>query len=170
MQQHPAQTRILAANPLFELANHSWSHPDFTGLSLQEIDTEIRRTQELMATLTGRQASLFRFPFDVTNDEALAAVEQYGLRAISGDVVSGDPDPNVSAQDIVQTIKSQTGNGSVVIMHMNTLGWHTAEALPAVINQLRDRGYTFVTVSQLLVLARPVSEGRLEEETTLSFR
>jgi peptidoglycan/xylan/chitin deacetylase (PgdA/CDA1 family) len=38
-------------------------------------------------------------------------------------------------------------------MHMNGRGWHTAEALPAVIQRLRDQGYTFVTVSQLLGLA-----------------
>jgi peptidoglycan/xylan/chitin deacetylase (PgdA/CDA1 family) len=38
-------------------------------------------------------------------------------------------------------------------MHMNTHGWHTAEALPPLIQRLRDQGYTFVTVSQLLGLA-----------------
>jgi peptidoglycan/xylan/chitin deacetylase (PgdA/CDA1 family) len=40
-------------------------------------------------------------------------------------------------------------------MHMNGRGWHTAEALPVIIKQLRARGYTFVTLSQLLGLAPP---------------
>ncbi len=155
MQSHPAQTQTLAANPLFELGNHSWSHADFTRLSPEEMSSEILRTQAKMYELTGRQPTLFRFPYDVGPDQALVMVGQYGLRAISGDVVSGDPDPRLSARAIVQAVTSQAENGSIIIMHMNTWGWHTAEALPAVIRQLRDKGYTFVTVSQLLGLGPP---------------
>jgi peptidoglycan/xylan/chitin deacetylase (PgdA/CDA1 family) len=150
MQRHPAQTRALAANPLFELGNHSWSHADFSHLTAEEIDLE--RTQKSMLRLTGREPTLFRFPYDVDTPEALAVVSRHGLRAISGDILSGDPDPNISARAMVKAITSQVQNGSIVIMHMNSWGWHTAEALPAVIRQLRQQGYTLVTVSQLLEL------------------
>jgi peptidoglycan/xylan/chitin deacetylase (PgdA/CDA1 family) len=152
MQRHPTQTQTLAANPLFELANHSWSHPDFTHLSPDEMGAEIARTQQIMYTLTGQQPTLFRFPFDIYTDEAVAVVSQHGLRVISGDVISGDADPNVSAQAIAHQVTTQVENGSIVMMHVNTRGWHTAEALPVVIRQLREEGYTFVTVSQLLGL------------------
>jgi peptidoglycan/xylan/chitin deacetylase (PgdA/CDA1 family) len=152
MQWHPTQTQALAANPLFELANHSWSHPDFTRLNPEEMSAEIVRTQQIMYTLTGQQATLFRFPFDLYPDEAVAVVSQHGLRVISGDVITGDADPNVLAQAIVHQVTAQVENGSIVMMHMNARGWHTAEALPVVIRQLREEGYTFVTVSQLLGL------------------
>jgi peptidoglycan/xylan/chitin deacetylase (PgdA/CDA1 family) len=153
MQQHPAQTRALAANPLFELGNHSWSHLDFTQLSPEEMSREILRTQDIMVQLTGRQATLFRFPFDTYTDDALAVVGQHGLRAIQADVITGDADPRISTRDIVNTTTAKAQNGSIIIMHMNTHGWHTAEALPPLIQRLRDQGYTFVTVSQLLGLA-----------------
>ena len=39
-------------------------------------------------------------------------------------------------------------------MHMNGRGWHTAQALPTVIAELRHRGYRFVTVSQALASAK----------------
>jgi peptidoglycan/xylan/chitin deacetylase (PgdA/CDA1 family) len=152
MQRHPTQTQTLAANPLFELANHSWSHPDFTRLSPEEMSAEIIRTQQIMHTLTGQRPALFRFPFDIYTDKAVAVVSQHGLRVISGDVISGDADSNVSAQAIVHQVTTQVENGSIVMMHVNTRGWHTAEVLPAVIRQLREEGYTFVTVSQLLGL------------------
>ena len=72
------------------------------------------------------------------------------MQAIQWDVVSGDPDPNISAEAIVAEVTAQAQNGSIVIMHMNGQGRHTAEALPEVIKQLREQGYTLVTVSQLL--------------------
>ena len=40
--------------------------------------------------------------------------------------------------------------GSIIVMHINQRGWHTAEALPEIITRLRKRGFTFVTVSELL--------------------
>jgi peptidoglycan/xylan/chitin deacetylase (PgdA/CDA1 family) len=153
MQWHPTQTQALAANPLFELGDHSWSHPDFASLSAEEMSAEILRTQNLMVELTGRQPALFRFPFDASTDEALAVVSQYGLRAIGGDVVTGDPDPHLSTGALVKAVTGQVKNGSIVIMHMNAKGRRTAEALPAIIERLHARGYTFVTVSQLLGVA-----------------
>ncbi len=149
MQRHAAQTRALASNPLFELGNHSWSHPNFTHLSPKEMSVEILRTQQLMTTLTGRQPTIFRFPFGLHTEESLAVVSQHGLQTIQWDVLTGDPDPGISAEAIVNEIITKSQNGSIVIMHMNTWGWHTAEALPTVIKQLRQQGYTFVTVSQL---------------------
>jgi peptidoglycan/xylan/chitin deacetylase (PgdA/CDA1 family) len=153
MQWHASQTRALAANSLFELGNHSWSHPDFTKISPAAMSAEILQTQAIMANLAGRQPTLFRFPYDVYTDKALAVVGGQGLRAVEGDVITGDPDPRISAQTIIETVTAQARGGSIVIMHLNGRGWHTAEALPVIIKQLRARGYTFVTVSQLLGLA-----------------
>lgn len=160
MQRHPAQTRALAANPLFELGNHSWSHADFARLNPEEMSAEILRTQQLMTTLTGRRATLFRFPFGRHTEEALAVVGQEGLQAIQWDVLTGDPDPNVSARAMVKEVTIRTQNGSILIMHVNGWGRHTAEALPEIIKQLRGQGYSFVTVSQLLELARPPNSTR----------
>ncbi len=164
MQWHATQTRALAANPLFELGNHSWGHPDFTKISPAAMSAEILQTQAIMANLTGRQPTLFRFPYDVYTDKALVVVGEQGLRAVEGDVITGDPDPRVSARVIVETVTAQAHGGSIVIMHMNGRGWHTAEALPVIVKQLRGRGYTFVTLSQLLGLASsPTPVARKED-------
>ena len=152
MQSHPTQTQALAASPLFELGNHSWSHPNFAEISPAEMSAEILRTQDIMHELTGRQTGLFRLPFGTYTEEALAVIAEHGLRTIQWDVVSGDPDPNISADDIVRAVTSQARNGSIVIMHMNTRGWNTAEALPRLIDGLAARGFEFVTVSELLGL------------------
>jgi peptidoglycan/xylan/chitin deacetylase (PgdA/CDA1 family) len=159
MQWHPGQTKALAANPLFELGNHSWSHASFARISPEEMSSEILWTQNIMYRLTGQQPTLFRFPYDAYTAEALAVVGQHGLHAVRWDVVTGDADQHTSAQAIVNVVTAQAENGSIVIMHMNGRGWHTAEALPAVIGQLRGAGYIFVTVSQLLELSSASSGG-----------
>jgi peptidoglycan/xylan/chitin deacetylase (PgdA/CDA1 family) len=65
-------------------------------------------------------------------------------------VVTGDPDPGVSAEEIASTVKRRTRNGSILVMHANGRGRHTAEALPGMIEELRKRGFELTTVSDLL--------------------
>ena len=157
MRTHPRQIRALAAVPYFELGEHSWDHPDFRKLDAAAITAEIGRTRQEMQVLTGRTPSLFRFPYGTWNPRALAAVNAAGERAIQWDLVSGDPDPKVSAAAIVAAVKRQARNGSIIIMHANGRGRHTTAALQNVIDTLRARGFTLVTVSQLLEPPGPAS-------------
>lgn len=150
MQSHPAQTKALAASGLFELGDHSWDHPDFTRISPLRMASEITQTQAIMLHLTGQATTLFRFPYGHYTPQAVALVKSEGLTPIQWDVVSGDPDPRVTAQRMISAVITQARNGSIIVMHMNGRGWHTAEALPTVIAALQARGFQFVTVSQLL--------------------
>lgn len=159
MFTHPAETRDLAANPLFELGSHSWSHADFAKLSQDQIEEELRKTDNQMLALTGRTPTIFRFPYGSYSPTALAAVAQHGERAIEWDVVTGDPDRHVSAARMLATVSARVRNGSIIVMHMNGRGWHTAAALPSMIKRLRAEGYTFVTVSELLGRQSPLPSG-----------
>ena len=150
MRTHPAAIRRLAANPRFEIGSHSWSHPDLRQLSRTQIIEEARRTEAELQALTGRTTRLFRLPFGFSDEEALQTLEELGLAIIQWDVATGDPDPKVSARDILATVQSRTRNGSIIIMHANGRGRHTAEALPAILEDLARRGFELTTVSDLL--------------------
>lgn len=151
IDSHPTEARDLATNDLFELGNHSFGHPDFTRIGTEQARQEISDTQDRLQTLTGKEAKFFRFPFGRYDQGTLDLVSSLGLSAIQWNVVTGDPDRNVSAQTIADTVAKRAAGGSIVIMHMNGRGWNTAEALPAVINDLRSRGLELVTVSDLLI-------------------
>lgn len=150
MRTHPEETRFLASQPQFELGNHGWAHIDFAASTVEEMLPEIEQTQQIMWELVGRQPRVFRFPGGTYTAEALDVAAALGVRPIEWDVVSGDPDPDITAERMIPWVVNQVENGSIIIMHMNGRGWHTAEALPAVIEQLRAEGYEFVTVSELL--------------------
>ncbi len=149
---HRAEVLRLAENLLFELGNHSWSHPDLIDLAEWEIHAEIRKTQEILYQLTRQQPILFRLPAGLYNDIVLSVIAYQGLYTIQWDVVTADPVLDNSAENINKIVREQVQNGSIIVMHANQRGWNTAEALPEMIDYLRSQGYILVTVSQLIGL------------------
>jgi peptidoglycan/xylan/chitin deacetylase (PgdA/CDA1 family) len=150
METHPDATRLLASDPQFELGNHSYLHPHMTKLDHARMAAEMESTQADLVRIAGRHGVLFRPPYGEWNPELLQTASQLGLKTITWEVVSGDPDKMQTARDIVDVVLRKARPGSIVIMHVNGRGWHTAEALPAVIAGLQKRGFGFETVSDAL--------------------
>lgn len=150
MAEHPEATRYLGSRDQFELANHSFLHPHMVGLSAERLRQELWRTQVILYSLTGRQAMLFRAPYVEIVDNVVRAAAWMGLTTVQYDLASGDPDPAVTADRMAQSVLQRVRNGSIIVMHMNGRGWHTAAALPAIIDELNRRGFEFTTVSELI--------------------
>jgi peptidoglycan/xylan/chitin deacetylase (PgdA/CDA1 family) len=140
----------LASSPLFELGNHSYSHPNFTKLKDQRIKEQIEWTQEALFRATGKKGKYFRPPYGEYNKRVLKIVDSFGLIPINYSLASGDPDVNSSKKRLIKWVVEQTKPGSIIIMHINKRGKYTADALPEIINILRKKGYKFVTISELL--------------------
>lgn len=162
---HPARLSELLADGRFEIANHGWSHanlrtvsPARRALEIGAADATLRAAAEapVCPAAAGRQPSkLFRFPFGACDPASLQAVRAAGLVPVQWDVSSGDPAPGQSAAAIVHTVLAQVRPGSIVLMHGNGRGWHTAAALPALIAGLKARGYELVTVGALMAAGTP---------------
>jgi len=161
MEEHPDETHELANNPHFELANHTYLHPHLPRESDARVREEFARTQDMLYTLTGRRATLFRAPYGELDARVVSLGAEAGMIAIQYDLASGDPDPRISTKRLIEYVSDQAKNGSIVVMHMNGRGWKTAEALPRIVLRLRKKGYKLVTVSELLGRppAPPVSSG-----------
>lgn len=177
MASHPEKTMQLMADPLFEIGNHTWTHGNLRILKAEKIREQILRTQtqyELLRKSLSEKSCVrnldpeemkkipsairvFRFPYGTCSAEALRILAEYGLPAIQWDVVSGDPAKNQTAQGICRIVLDQTRPGSVIICHANGRGHGTAQALQTFIPELRDQGYSFVTVSELLDMGRAIS-------------
>jgi peptidoglycan/xylan/chitin deacetylase (PgdA/CDA1 family) len=100
--------------------------------------------------------TLLRFPYGTCDAEALASAAGQGLYAIQWDLITGDPDPHRSAKAIAETILAKVHPGAIIVGHANGRGWHTADALAIAIPKLKQEGYGFVTVSELLAAGKPV--------------
>lgn len=149
-ESHPTEAAELGGWDAFEIGNHSWSHVDMEKTAGEESQVQVDKAQDSIVRTTGRLPSIFRFPFGTYSPASLRVVTESGLVPIEWSVVTGDPDKNVQAHDILRVVRQRTEDGSIVIMHANGRGWHTAEALPEVISYLQGQGYELVTVSELL--------------------
>lgn len=150
MEEELEQTKHLASIPYFEIGNHTFLHPHLPKMSDDRIRQELMWTQQLLFSLTGRQPTLFRPPYGEFDERVIRIAASMGLTVIQFDLASGDPDSSITKQRLIEYVSSMAKNGSIIVMHINQRGWHTTEALPDIISRLRKRGFTFVTVSELL--------------------
>jgi peptidoglycan/xylan/chitin deacetylase (PgdA/CDA1 family) len=142
--------KFLAAQPQFEIANHAFWHPHLLEKDDDRILRELKRTQAIIKKTTGRTPRYFRPPFGEVDERVAAIAQKAGLVTIQYDIASGDPDPGLSARRIMRGIAKEAKGGSIIVFHMNRRGLHTAEVLPGIIDDLRKKGFTLVTVGELL--------------------
>ena len=133
-----------------ELANHSYSHTNFTTLTYDGVQTEVQKAEDAFMNLYGETTKpLVRPPFGAYNDTTLEALGDEGFtHTILYNIDTSDWTKN-SADDILEIVIDGIEPGSIILMH-SAYGLNTAAALPEIIRQLSEMGYEFVTVSQLL--------------------
>lgn len=155
---YPGETKMLATNPLFEIGNHSYSHPGFkfpcytlVYVNQANKEIEISKTQEIIEKITGIKPSLFRFPGGCHSQKDIDLVNSNGLTVVGWDVSSTDAF-NKNAESIVKRVLSQAKNGSVIVFHLHggPNAPETAVALDKIIPELTNRGFKFVKVSQMM--------------------
>ena len=155
-KEESAQVKELASHPQFELGNHTYTHPHLPALKDDaRIRSELVRTQAEVKALTGQTPRFFRPPYGEYDQRVVRIAAELGLTTIEYDLPSGDPDAHASKEKLVHWVLSQARPGSIVVMHINHLKFHTAEALPEIIAGLRQRGFTLVTVGQLVSEMHP---------------
>lgn len=176
MLSHTERAQQLLSDPLFEIGTHGWAHRNTRLISGAELGREVGSPTlayaSIRSALSQRQCAgphaaafstiperprLFRFPFGACNAASLQAVADAGLIAIQWDVATGDPSPNQSARAIAAAIVRGARPGSIIILHANGRGYHTAQALPLAIPALRAKGFEFATVSELIAAGEPAA-------------
>ncbi len=150
MLRHAEDTLALAAIPQFELAIHGYAHAHMQRLPAEVIREDLRTNQQILVSLTGRPADFFRPPFGEYSPRLLDVCSELGVLPVNFDLAAGDSDPTISAKRLARHIIDNVRPGSIVVLHANGLGKHTAAVLPEVITGLRARGLELVTVGQLL--------------------
>lgn len=149
IRDHQSEARSLASSPLFEIGNHTMYHPHLPELTDSAIVNEIVTTQRIARSVTGRFPKLLRPPYGEYDGRVIRIADSLGLRVTKYDLASGDPDSSISRERLEKYVIRAAQNGSIIVMHMNGRGVHTAEALPDIISGLRQRGFRFVKVGDL---------------------
>ena len=148
MTLDPALWRDIAVAG-YPIGNHTTTHPDLMGLSYPAVRAEIATASAMIRTITGRAPiPVFRPPYGAWNASVASAAAALGYSTL----LLWDVDPRdwsgVSPAVITQRVLKQAHDGSVILLHGGP--YHTAQALPAILAGLAVRGFSFVTIPQLL--------------------
>jgi peptidoglycan/xylan/chitin deacetylase (PgdA/CDA1 family) len=144
---YPELTRQVARE--HEIANHSYSHPDFRELSDARILDEMRRGEETLGAIAGVTTKpLWRAPFGSRDQRIMQTVRNEGwLYHVYWTADSGDWRDITPAQ-VRANVTNAARNGAIIVQHCGSP--QTAEVLPSIIDDLKALGFRLVSVSELL--------------------
>lgn len=151
VEKHP-EIVARALDEGHEIGNHSYSHPPFYNIGADTLRKELTKTQDAIYQATGIRSVLFRPPGGRYNDAIVNASKEVGMLTVLWSWHQDTLDwrkPGVNA--IVRTVVKNARNGDIVLMHDFVPGSdQTVEALKTILPELKEQGFSFVTVSELL--------------------
>lgn len=161
-QRLPAEARAVSEAG-HEIGNHTWSHPRLCPrlsrspnfLSRARIFGELERTQGLLEQLHGEPPRLFRAPYGLRWIGLAAAQRRLGLLGVMWTAIGHDWEWR--AEKIAAFVLARIEPGAIVCLHDGRdvrSGVDLSEMLSAlrlIVPSLKNGGYTFETVSELLL-------------------
>jgi peptidoglycan-N-acetylglucosamine deacetylase len=135
----------------FEVANHTWSHPFLTRMSSSQIESELTRTQRVITSITGNQAPYMRPPYGDTDAGVRRTAAGLGYRVVLWNRSFGDSGRGATAKKLYKNVMTAHGgvkSGDIILCHWGSKG--TYGALKRILPELKDQGFEFVTVSELI--------------------
>jgi peptidoglycan-N-acetylglucosamine deacetylase len=130
-----------------EIGNHTFNHYKLTNLSAADVERQIALDGQLLSTFAGHPITLFRPPHGRFDHRVVELAHEMGYDTVFWND-SPEDTKDISPALVVSRVLEQATPGGIVLLHNGQ--YKTIEALPVIIDRLRDDGYTFVTVSQLL--------------------
>lgn len=132
-----------------DLGNHSENHPNMSQLSAQEQEEELMTVHRKVKELTGVDMKLFRPPYGDYDNQVIQTAYACGYYPIQWSIDSLDW-KNYGTEDIIRRITSSKAleGGAIILCHNGAK--YTAQALDTLIGTLKEMGYEFVPISQLI--------------------
>ena len=132
-----------------DLGNHSQNHKNMSQLSDAEKESELMTVHNKVKELTGHDMFLFRPPYGDYDSKLIKVARKCGYYSIQWDVDSLDW-KDYGVDSIIKTVTQHEhlGNGTIILCHNGAK--YTAEALDTMITTLKDAGYSFVPLSELI--------------------
>ncbi|MEY2504185.1 MAG: peptidoglycan-N-acetylglucosamine deacetylase, partial [Verrucomicrobiota bacterium] len=159
-EEYPDLVRRIVAEG-HEIGNHTYYHPNLALCWPEHIRLELNATQILLETITGRSTTLFRPPYaadtspsKITELTPLQLAQDLGYLVVLENI---DPQDwaRPGADIILQRVKQQRRDGSIILLHdAGGDREQTVEALPRILDYLKTRGDTVVSLSTLLGTSR----------------
>ncbi|TLS35798.1 glycosyltransferase [Pseudalkalibacillus caeni] len=158
-----------------EIGNHTYSHARLAKDNM-ETKLELNSTQRVIQKFTGVSTNLFRPPYTPDIGPSTKPIghvvkaQEMGYYLVGSLIDPRDWEAD-STKEIVDGAMDEINNGNIILLHDSGGDRsHTIEALPIIIEKLREKGYTFVSIGDLINKKReemmpPVKE----KESSLNY-
>jgi peptidoglycan/xylan/chitin deacetylase (PgdA/CDA1 family) len=137
------------------IGSHSYAHSeDLELMGSDSFESDLERAEVVLEGILGYRPRLYRAPYGHTSEAMLRGLYRTGYVSIGWDIDSGDWN-DVPSDQIVENVLSEAHPGGIVLLHDGGIGGGnpnraaTVEALPRILDGLRERGYEPVTVPDL---------------------
>lgn len=148
---HESEVDHLLGMDFFEIGTHGEVHAHLPMHDADEQRTEILGPVKMLQEHYAHEATLFRPPYGEYNDVTVAVAQLLGLQFIQWNIESGDPDPTLSAEQILTRVAKRTKPGSIIVFHANGKGKQTRQVIEQLASKvLPQKGLKPMTVSELL--------------------
>ncbi|WP_169090762.1 polysaccharide deacetylase family sporulation protein PdaB [Paenibacillus sp. PL91] len=151
----------------YEIGSHGHKHDNYSKLSDEEIRKQITTAHTILSDVTGKQPNLIRLPNGDFDKRVLRIAEELQYKVIQWDTDSLDW-MNIGTDKIINRVVTRAHPGDIILFHASDSVKQTHEALPIVIDQLRDKGYEFVTVSDLITQTE-IDGKAVQDKTSSTF-
>ena len=131
-----------------QIQNHSNTHPHMPQLSVAQMTDEIESCNKKIENITGVCPTLFRPPYGDYDNATIETMKSLDMYTIQWDVDSLDWKDNATPDSICKRVVNKVKNSSIVLFHNDAD--HTPEALPTILKCLKDEGYEFVFIEDLI--------------------
>jgi polysaccharide deacetylase family sporulation protein PdaB len=152
----------------WEIGSHGHKHVNYSSLSDEEIRTQIKTADQVLNEVTGQDPHLIRMPNGDFDKRVLRIANELDYSVIQWDTDSLDW-MNKGVDNIIDRVVSKAHPGDIVLLHASDSCKQTHEALPVIIDQLRAKGYEFVTVGEMLKQTQVDNKPPVEDQTIKHF-
>lgn len=132
-----------------EIGNHSWDHTSFQKISVDDVlSKQIGRTNDAIEAATGKRTIIDRPPYGAMSKDLAAQIKRPQIMWTADTEDWKNKDVDVSVDKAI----SELGDGGMVLWH--DLHSTAPGITKKIVQELKDKGYQFVTVTQLMQIAK----------------
>lgn len=137
----------------YVIGSHGYRHKPYTDLKENEVRRDIQLSLSAIEKITGKRPIYLRPPESAFNKNILKTAQSMGQQVILWSQSPGDEE-NPGYKVIASRVLKQAEPGAIIQLHGSDSAKETFRALPLIIESLKNEGYTFVTLTELLSNAK----------------
>lgn len=146
VQKYPETVKQLTDAGM-EIGNHSYNHAHVNKLSYEQNIEDMKKCNELIQNITGKQVKYYRGPYGEYNNTVIQAAKSLNMQVIQWDVDTLDYEGKTPTE-MCERIRKKIRNGSIILMHNDTK--YTAQGLQQIIDTIHNEGYEILPISEII--------------------